>query len=169
MTENRHSIRFAEDANYWDTTVHPARSQGEISEMLEKFGADAVMIAQGKAGGRFAWLVRFQWQGRNYRFAFTPLVCRVDSKLSSFGGKQRMHIEQAAYQMGRIAVNFVKAILTAAEAQPQALFGFMELPGAAGDRVAGTGLPPVAAEIDVSALISAAPLLQLPFTIGDNP
>lgn len=35
MSETRH----AEDANYWQTTVHPAKSQGEIIEMLEDFGA----------------------------------------------------------------------------------------------------------------------------------
>ncbi len=150
------TIRFAEEANYWDTTVHPARSQGEITEMLDEFGAESVMVAQGKSGGRFAWLVRFQWNGANYRFAFTPLECRTPSKLTAFGGKRREHIEQARYQMGRIAVHFVKAILTAAEAQPHALFGFMELPAAA---TRSGGIPPVAAELDVSALISAAPLL----------
>lgn len=58
------TLRFAEEANYWDTVIHPARSQGEISELLEEFGADAVMIAQGNAGGRFAWLVRFHWRAR---------------------------------------------------------------------------------------------------------
>jgi hypothetical protein len=152
------TLRFAEEANYWDTVIHPARSQGEISELLEEFGADAVMIAQGNAGGRFAWLVRFHWRARNYHFAFTPLECRTPDKLTSFGGKKRPHSEQARYQMGRIAVNFVKAILTAAEAQPHALFGFMELPGG----TMGGGMPPVAAELDVSALIGNAPLLQLP-------
>lgn len=165
MTENRHYLRFAEEANYWDTTVKPESSLTEIVEMLEKFGADVVMMGRGNAGGRYTWLVRFQWQGRTYRFAFTPLICRADSKLANFGGKRRMHIEQARYQMGRIAMNFVKAILTAAEAQPHALFGFMELPEAASE----AGIPPVAAELDVSVLISAAPLLQLPFTTGDNP
>jgi hypothetical protein len=150
--------RFAENANYWDTAVKPESSQNEINEMLEKFGADAVMMARGKAGGRFAWLVRFQWQGRNYRFAFTPLECRAGYKSGRFGGKRHTHDDQARYQMGRIAVNFVKAILTAAEAQPHALFGFMELPGAA----SGSFFPPVAAEVDVSALIGNAPLLQLP-------
>lgn len=49
--------RYAEEANYWDTTVHPGNSQGEIIALLEEFGTDNVMFGQGNAGGRFAWLV----------------------------------------------------------------------------------------------------------------
>jgi hypothetical protein len=154
--------RLAEDANYWSTTVHPAKSQAEIMVMLEEFGADNVMVAQGKARGQFAWLIRFQWRGAAYRFTFTPLECKASDKESSFGGKKRPHAEQARYQMGRIAVHFVKAILTAAEAQPAALFGFVELPEAG--RHPG-GLPVTASELDVSGLIGALPTL----TIGDAP
>lgn len=147
--------RAAEQANYFVTTVHPAASQGEIIALLEEFGADGVMVGQGNARGRFAWLVRFAWNGANYRFVFTPLECEIPDKVSSFGGKRRTHSDQARFQMGRIAVHFVKAILTAAEAQPHALFGFMELPMAA----QGSGMPPVAAELDVSILVANAPLL----------
>jgi hypothetical protein len=149
------NTRAAEKGNYWDTTVQPGNSQAEIIALLEKFGADGVMFAQGNAGGRFAWLVRFHWNEANYRFVFTPLECEIPFKNSNFGGKRRSHAEQAKFQMGRIAVHFVKAILTAAEAQPHALFGFMELPMAA----QGSGMPPVAAELDVSILVDKAPLL----------
>ncbi len=54
--------RYAEKANYWDTTISPAKSQGEIIEMLEKFGADNTQMTIGSAGGRYAWLIRFQWE-----------------------------------------------------------------------------------------------------------
>lgn len=147
--------RKAEQANYFDTTVQPGNSQGEILGLLEEFGAESVMVAQGNANGRFAWLVRFRWNGANYRFVFTPLECEQPDQVNSFGGKRRTHAEQARFQMGRIAIHFVKAILTAAEAQPGALFGFMELPMAA----QGSGMPPVAAELDISVLIDKAPLL----------
>lgn len=148
--------RYAEQANYFDTTVHPARSQGEIMEMLENFGADQIMVVQGQAHGKYAWMIRFQWQERNYRFVFTPIACQEPDRERSFGGKRRTYAEQTKYQMGRIAVWFVKAILTAAEAQPDALFGFLELPEA-GTR--SGGLPVTAAELDVAKLISMAPLL----------
>jgi len=52
-------------------------------------------------------------------------------------------------------VYFVKAILTAADAHPHALFGFMELPGVA----SRGGIPYIAGELDISKLISSAPLL----------
>jgi hypothetical protein len=149
--------RWAEDANYWDTTVQPGNSQGEIIALLEEFGAESLMVGQGNAGGRFAWLIRFHWKDANYRFVFTPLECETPDTIRSWGGKRRTHAEQARYQMGRIAVHFVKAILTAADAQPGALFGFMELPAAT-----RSGVPPVAAELDVSTLLDAAPLIQLP-------
>lgn len=148
--------RFAEQANYFDTTVHPARSQGEIMDMLEEFGADQVMVVQGQAQGKYAWMIRFQWQGRNYRFVFTPLSCQDPVRERSFGGKRRTYAEQAKFQMGRIAVYFVKAILTAAEAQPEALFGFLELPEA-GTRYGG--LPVTTAELDISELARSVSLL----------
>lgn len=144
----------AEDHNYFDTTVHPAKSQGEIMEMLEDFGAANFQIIQGQAAGRFAWLVRFEWQGETYRFTFSPLPCRFPEKERSFGGKRRTFSEQAKWQMGRIATHFVKAVLTAAAAQPAALFGFLELPGVASHP---GGLPKTAAEINVEGLTRALP------------
>jgi hypothetical protein len=152
-------MAFAEEFPYFDTTVSPAKSQGDVVELLEAFGADAVMVAQGTAGGKYAWLVRFQWQGRNYRFEFTPLQCRNPLKDRSFGGKRRSFAEQARWQMGRIAVHFTKAILTAAEAHPGALFGFLEI--TAGSSAPG-GLPPIASQLDVSALANTTPLLPDP-------
>lgn len=147
--------RYAEESNYFDTIVSPAKSQGEIVELLEAFGAESIMVVQGQSQGRYAWLVRFQWRGSSYRFAFTPLNCLNPEKERNFGGKRRIFAEQARWQMGRIAVWFVKAILTAAEAMPEALFGFMELPGTN----SRGGLPFTAAEVDVSELISHVPLM----------
>jgi hypothetical protein len=77
--------------------------------------------------------------------------------VNSYGGKRRTHEEQARFQMGRVAVWFVKAILTAAEAHPHALFGFMEPPaGGSG------GLPPTAGELDVEGIAGALPAIELP-------
>lgn len=155
-------MRYAEDANYFQTTVHPAASQGEIAQMLDEFGATAIMTATGEAGGRYAWAIRFQWMGRAYRFKFTPLTCQNPDKTYTFGGKKHTAGEQARYQMGRIAVNMVKAVLTAAECDPDALFGFLELPGAA------TGsLPPTAAELDVTGLTGLLDMPQFPM-LGDG-
>jgi hypothetical protein len=153
------NLRYAEDANYWDTNVHPAKSLGEIQELLDDFGADAIMTTQGQNQGRFAWLIRFQWLGRSYHFVFTPLTCRFPNEVNSFDKKRRSHDEQAKYQMGRIAVWFVKAVLTAAEAQPGALFGFLELPGASKGSV-----PMTTADLEVDGLTAALPgidVLQL--------
>ena len=155
-------MRYAEDANYWKTTVHPAKSQGAIIEMLEDFGAGNLMIAQGKADGKFAWLIRFEWLGKTYRFTFSPLECKDPGKVTSFGGKRRTHRDQVRYQMGRIATHFVKAILTAAEAQPHALFGFVELPEVA---THPGGMPMTAGELDVDRLTHALPELN----IGSQP
>ena len=119
--------KYAEDMNYFDTTVHPAKSLGEIQEMLEEFEAQNVMVVQGQTGGKHAWLIRFMWQDKPYRFVFAPLDCRQPQAQRSFAGKRRTYDEQARWQMGRIAVYFVKAILTAAGAHPHALFGFMEI------------------------------------------
>jgi hypothetical protein len=47
--------RFAEEANYWNTTVYLAKSQAEIIELMEDFGAANLMVAQGQANGRFGW------------------------------------------------------------------------------------------------------------------
>jgi len=154
--------RCAEDFNYWQTTVHPAKSQAEIVELLEDFGALNQAIMQGQAGGRYAWLIRFEWNARSYRFAFVPLVCKNPSKTSSFGGKRLLHTKQAKKQMGRIAVHFVKAILTAASTNPDALFGFMELPSGEGR------LPQTAGELGIDHVASLLP--EMPqLTMGEFP
>jgi hypothetical protein len=146
--------RKAESANYWKTTVHPAKSQADIMVMLEDFGSTNMMITQGRADEKTAWLIRFEWRGQSYRFVFIPLECEHPERVTNFGGKRRRHPEQARYQMGRIAVHFVKAILTAAEAQPHALFGFLELPEAG---VHPGGVPMTTGELDVSGLARALP------------
>jgi len=154
--------RYAEKTNYWGTTVSPYKSQGEIMALLEAFGAESLMITQGKAGGRQAWLIRFQWRGAAYRFAFTPLECQYPSKESRFGSERRTHARQSIHQMGRIAVHFVKALLTAAEAQPAALVGFVELPEAGWHP---GGLPVTAGELDMSELTHTLPQ----WTISEQP
>lgn len=163
------TTRFAEGANYWTTTINPAKSQATIIETLEAFGALNYQIAQGQASGRFAWLVRFEWQGKSYRFVFAPLECKTPEKLRTFGSKKHTHDTQARYQMGRIATHFVKAILTAAEAHPYALFGFMELPETA---TAGR-LPLTAGELDTTEIMSALPMMPEPRLLltggGDEP
>jgi hypothetical protein len=150
-------MRYAEDANYFTTTVHPAQSQGEISAMLEDFGATSVFVMTGNNNGNYAWMIRFQWEGRAYRFTFVPLTCENPDKMVTIAGKKRTCADQARYQMGRIAVFFVKAILTAAEATPAALFGFLELPGVKNE----SGIIATAAEVDVSSLVHALPDLRL--------
>lgn len=167
--------RYAEDANYWSTTVSPYKSQGEIMELLDRFGATNMMVTQGQAlstgsrqARRLAWLIRFEWHGATYRFTFTPLPCRNPDKVSSFGGTRRAHDEQARYQMGRIAVHFVKAILTAAEAHPHALFGFVELPEVG---THPSGLPVTAGELNVERFVAALPMIDvatLPARLADG-
>jgi hypothetical protein len=150
--------RFAEDANYWQTTVRPSKSQSEIMERLDDFGASQYQVTQGRSLGRVAWLIRFEWREHSYRFIFVPLECKKGDVIHSFGGKRRPHHEQALYQMGRIAVHFIKAILTAAETHPYALFGFMELPGTASEH----GMPLTAGEMDISQVQSMLPALPGP-------
>jgi hypothetical protein len=154
-------MRYAEDMNYYQTTVHPAVSQGEISELLENFGADAISTTTAQIGGKYAMMVRFQWEGKSYRFTFSPLECRNPDKVASYGGKKRTAQEQSRYQMGRIAAAFVKAILTAADTMPSALFGFLELPGVS----VQNGLPITAGEMDPKQLTG---VLSLPSVIPQS-
>lgn len=157
---------YAEQSPYWDTTVSPAKSQGEILELLTDFGAEATMIGQGESHGQFAWMVRFAWLGRSYRFVFTPLPLQYPGKLYTISGRRVTGEDRARQQMGRIALNFVKAILTAAQMNPDALFGFLELPNAR----PGSAVPATAAELDVSTLISASSgLFALPSPREDGP
>jgi len=150
--------RFAKEANYWSTTVQPAQSQAEIVERLEEFGATNLVMAQGRAGERLAWMIRFEWNAATYRFTFAPLECRHPDKTANFGGKRREHARQSEYQMGRIAAHFVKAILTAAEAHPHALFGFIELPAL---QTHPNGLPYTTGELNVAGLTAALPALEV--------
>lgn len=148
---------YAEDSNYWETTVHPAKSWAEIEEMLEEFGVTETMTAKGRVEGRLVRMIRFNWQDKSYRFEFVTRKCRQPDKLASFGGKRRSFTDQAEYQMGREAVNFVKAILIAAKAKPVTLFAFQELPGVGENRPGG--IPITAGELDTSKLTARLPNL----------
>jgi hypothetical protein len=150
--------KYAEDSPYWDTTVHPAKSLGEIQELLDIFGADAIIVTQGKSNGKSAWLVRFQWKDRSYHFVFLPLPLRSPGRVYKVSGKSVMAEDRTRYQMGRIAMFFVKAILTAAEMNPDALFGFMELPGASNH----SGIPQTAAQINITGLVDLLPEIDMP-------
>lgn len=140
-------MRYAEDANYFDTIVHPANSMGEIQAMLDDFGADAIQTSTAVIDGKSIWMIRFKWYGKFFRFTFQPLECRNPDKVFTKGGKKRTVRDQAKYQMGRIAVNAVKAILTAAEAMPGALFGFAELASVNPD-----GIPTIISELSINGL-----------------
>lgn len=145
-------MRYAEQANYFQTTVHPATSMGEVQAMLDDFGADAIQTMSGSANDRSYWMIRFRWMGKFYRFTFQPLICENPEKVITVGGKRRTTVEQSKYQMGRIAVNAVKAVLTAAEAMPGALFGFTELPATNED-----GFPVVVSEINLESFSNLLP------------
>lgn len=143
-------IRYAEDSRYFKTVVHPAKTQGEVIALLEEFDVTNIFVAQGQGvGGRHAWMVRFEWRGKAFRFIFTPLPCKDPAKFSSFGGTRRSHEKQSRYQMARTAVHFIKAVLTAADVQPAALFGFMELSAV---KPHPGGLPRTAAEVGAEEL-----------------
>jgi len=145
-------MRFAENANYFETTVHPANSMGEIQAMLDDFGATSINTMTGTEGEKSYWMIRFKWMNQYYRFTFQPLQCENPEKEITRGGKRRTCLEQSKYQMGRIAVYAVKAILTAAEAMPGSLFGFAELAAVNQD-----GLPIVMSEISISGLNKMLP------------
>jgi len=157
---------YAEDRPYWTTTVQPSKSLGELMAQLAKFGIFRHEIRQGQAHGNVAWLIRFQYLGRTHRFVFTPRPCREPDTVRSFGGVRRTHARQAIFQMGRTAYHFVKNLLAAADDQPAALFGFLELPGVfhAGE------LPATAAEIEVAELTGALAELKVisPFAHGSR-
>ena len=136
---------------------------GEIQDLLENFGCEGIMTVSGMSKNNSAWVIRFQYNQRTYRFTFKPLTCRISNKLSSFGGKKREHGEQAKYQMGRRAYYFVKAILTAALDDSAALFGFLELPGATSGEI-----PMTAAELDVTGLVGLLPELTTHLHLGDG-
>lgn len=103
-------------------------------------------------------MVRFQYKERSYRFTFVPYPARTPDKQRKVGGKYKTNAEQAESQLGRIAVNFVKAILTAAEMNPAALFGFLELPGYGSKG----GAPVIASEIPVDNLTALLPPVIYP-------
>lgn len=151
--------RFAEKANYFDTTVHPANSMGNIQAMLDDFGATAINVMTGQEGDKAFWMIRFKWMNQFYRFSFQPLPCENPGKLITIGGKKRTMLEQAKYQMGRIAEHAVKAILTAAEAMPGALVGFAEL-----NAINSENVPVTIQELSLSGLnrmVPSIPLIEL--------
>ena len=166
MTEANDERLYAEDRPYFNTTVQPSKSLGEVIAQLDRFGILKHEVRQGQVYGEVAWLVRFDFEGRSHHFVFRPRPCRDPGTVRSFGGIRRSHARQAIFQMGRTAFHFVKNILAAALDQPAALFGFVELPGV----FHAIGLPATAADIDVSGLTEALPDFKVipPFADGQR-
>jgi len=161
-------MKYAEDlTNYWTTGVDPFKSQAEIQRLLHQFGVKEQAIATGHTPeGRTAWLVKFKIEGMSFRFIFTPLPCKYPDRITSFRKKRRTHEEQAVYQMGRVALAFVKAILTAAKVKREVLFGFMELPGV---RDPQTGRALTAAELGASGIVELMKKALPPGTPKSDP
>ena len=105
--------RYAEDSNYWKTTVKPSKSQREIRQLLENFGVTNYAIRQGRVRGKPAWVVRFEWQGVSHRYVFLPLECKEPDKIGFFGWKRHSHAEQACFQMGQEALEYLNDELAA--------------------------------------------------------
>ena len=139
--------KYAEQMPYWQTTVQPYKTQDAIMRLFKKFGAEERIISQGQAAGRYAWMVRFQWRGKSYRFVFTPLRCKSPAKQI----KGRTHEEQATYQMARIALYCIKNLFAFPDSEflRAATFGFMEVTD--GPRHPG-GLPYTMAELGAEKL-----------------
>ncbi len=156
-------MRTAEEANYFMTTIHPAASMGEIQAMLDDFGADAIQTMSGSQDEKSYWMIRFRWLGRFYRFTFQPLQCANPEKIITVAGKKRTCSDQAKYQMGRIAVFAVKAVLTASEAMPGALYGFAELAAQNGD-----GIPIIVSELDITGINKCLPDLSKNLQLKDG-
>lgn len=151
--------RFAEDANYWTTVVPPYESFGKILALLENFDVGTKVLSQATTDdGRMALVIRFDWFNEGHRLLFVPLECREPDKVSTFGKKKRKHSEQAKFQVARIALYSVKAILTMAESQPSVLYGFKELPGIGSHT---NGLPFTAGELDLHTITKSLPTIQV--------
>lgn len=157
MPEANDDRLYAEDRPYWNTTVQPSKSLGELMAQLDRFGILKHEVRQGQVYGEVAWLIRFEFREKTHRFVFTPRPCRDPDAVRSFSGARRTHARQAVFQMGRTAAHFVKNLLAAADDQPAALFGFVELPGVfhAGE------LPATAAELEVAELTGALAELKV--------
>lgn len=146
---------YAEEADNWRTTVTIAKSQAETLDLLDVCSATEIQSTIGQANGRAALVVHFELDSRTFRFGCQTLAYRDADLLRSFEGKHRSRSEQAEYPMGRIAGDFAKAPLTAAQAQPDALCRFIEIPGTEQDGA----LSATIAELDLSGLMSTLPSL----------
>lgn len=144
--------KYAEDMNFWRTSVDLSKSQGEILKLLDSFGASEYGIIRAKLENKEGLAIRFKWQNDFYRLTFHPYPTRGksnDTIATKPGGQRISKSEAALRQMGRIAVTYTKGLLLAADYKPETLFSFKELPY---PNMPPNILPPVAHELDIKDL-----------------
>lgn len=157
---------YAEDAPYWGTAVPAEATLAEIMGMLLSAGVEGFQPQRGVVEGRPAWALRFPWRGRTIRIVVKALTLRKRDAAKTVTRKgQRRKVDAdtlAEWQALRHLRHMLKPLLEMVIFQPamgDALFGFAELPEAAG----GDGyVPTVADVIDVMPEISNEYLLSAP-------
>ena len=103
---------FAQDASFWDSGKSElSDSIGELGRILDKYGCDAAGTMKRKVDGKTHLIVEFALNDRRFAIEFKPL--KVD-----YGRGRRTEAqldELAEWQMGRIAVHWLKSMLTMVE------------------------------------------------------
>lgn len=97
---------YAQDMNFKNTTVSIEKSRLEIEKQLKDHGAKNVGgIYYDDDPGDEKLMIGFRWLDRQFQMEFRPIEPDYTR-----GYKSRdQHWQQAIRQMGRVALNFVKA------------------------------------------------------------
>lgn len=77
------NLPFAEDLPYWKTSQSaPDKWMDRAEAVIEKLGGSVTMRAQGKAAGRKAYMVDFEFPPDKFRVLWPVLPTRSDNKTS---------------------------------------------------------------------------------------
>lgn len=100
---------YAQDAMYWDTKTSLAKTIGEITELLDDYGADQSGTSKKSDNGKVIGLtVFFILDGTAYMTTFTPLPIKPNSRTQRSASEMQ---EAAVRQMGRVAWYWLKTVL----------------------------------------------------------
>lgn len=74
-------MMYAENAPYWQTTVDPYKSQGEVMALLRKFGARNIAFMEGETERGPAYAFRFEFKGKSIDFISELDISEIKSML----------------------------------------------------------------------------------------
>jgi hypothetical protein len=116
--------KWAQEFPYWETSVDMKKSIQEMASLLQSFGANRYGFENTEVSGNPVLSVVFSMGEKGYQVDFRGKEVYQPFRVKN----HKLRVER---QLGRLAYYGLKSLLALAQDMPEAMTGFLLLPGGA--------------------------------------